>query len=104
VARIRETARLVGRPLKFARTPEEIAAALTQDVSLAIVDLTTQGWDYQAIFSTLTAREPRPSVLGFTTHVLAAQTKPLHVHCDRVVTKETLTAELADILREGQAA
>ena len=40
-------------------------------------------------------------MLGYTTHVLARQTQPLHERCDRVVTKETLTQELPQILREG---
>ena len=69
VARIRETARLVGTPLSFARTPEEIAAALDpsspQSADLAIVDLTTNGWDYDAIFTALDAAPGLP-VLGFT--------------------------------------
>jgi len=103
VARFRETARLCGTPLTFARTPEELGAAVSDDTSLVIVDLTTPGWDYEAIFSTLEAREPRTPVLGFTTHALGAMTKPLHPRCDRVVTRETLTRELADILKEGIA-
>ena len=57
VARIRETARLAGVPLEFARTPGELETAL------------------------------------------AARTKPLHARCERVVTKETLTQELGDILK-----
>jgi hypothetical protein len=38
-------------------------------------------------------------VLGWTTHVLWKATKPLHERCDRVVTRETLTGELPEILR-----
>jgi hypothetical protein len=40
-------------------------------------------------------------VLGFTTHALARQTQPLHARCARVVTRETLTQELARFLAEG---
>ena len=40
-------------------------------------------------------------VLAFTTHALARQTQPWHARCERVVTKETLTAELPTLLRDG---
>ncbi len=60
VARIRETARLAGVPLTFARTPEEITTGLA---------------------------------------ACARQTQPWHARCERVVTKETLTAELPSLLR-----
>ena len=100
VARIREVARLAGVPLVFARTPEELNAALAQKPRLALVDL-TGGFDYQKLFDELDAA--RPPVLAFTTHALAKQTQPWHARCDRVVTKETLTAELPTFLTEGIA-
>jgi hypothetical protein len=100
VARIRETARLAGVPLVFARTPEELVAALVQKPRLALIDL-TGGIDYAAVFDALDIA--RPPVLAFTTHALAKQTQPWHARCDRVVTKETLTAELPTFLREGLA-
>src|SRR5712691_2365479 len=100
VARIRETARLAGVPLVFARTPEELTAVLAQKPKLALIDL-TGGFDYGKIFDTLDTA--RPPVLAFTTHALAKQTQPWHARCDRVVTKETLTAELPTFLREGIA-
>src|SRR5262245_52879472 len=107
VARIRETARLVGTPLSFARSPEEITAALSpsgpEPADLAIVDLTTSGWDYDAIFAPLDAA-PDVAVLGFTTHALARTTQPLHARFRRVVTKETLTQELPELLQRGLAA
>ena len=81
VARIRETARLVGTPLVFARTPEELTAALQgEPPPLVIVDLTTNGWDYDAIFTAL-ERVPAAAVLGYTTHALARTTQPLHARC-----------------------
>ena len=101
VARIRETARLANVPLKFARTPEELTAALGEAPRLVLVDL-TGGFDYEAMFSAL--GETRPPVLAFTTHALAKQTQPWHARCDRVVTKETLTQELPTLLKEGIAA
>jgi CheY-like chemotaxis protein len=104
VARIRETARMVGTPLVFARTPPELQSALADAPDLVIVDLTTNGWDYEAFFSVLEAAAPRPAVLGFTTHALARATQPLHARCVRVVTKETLTQELPELLKSGVAA
>jgi len=104
VARIRETARLVGTPLSFARTPAELATALVDAPDLVILDLTTSGWDYEAIFTALDGAASRPSVLGFTTHVLARSTQPLHARCTRVVTKETLTQELPELLKVGVSA
>lgn len=104
VARIRETARLVGTPLVFARTPEELTAALEgEPPALVIVDLTTNGWDYEAIFTAL-ERVPAAPVLGYTTHALARATEPLHTRCRRVMTKETLTQELPELLQRGLAA
>lgn len=105
VARIRETARLVGTDLIFARTPEELTIGLEgEKPSLVIIDLTTNGWEYEAFFSRLAEKAPGVPLLGFTTHALARQTQPLHARCARVVTKETLTQELSTILREGIAA
>ena len=100
VARIRETARLAGVPLEFARTPEALATALADRPHLVIVDL-TGSFDYERVFQTLDAAGV--SVLGFTTHVLAARTQPWHARCERVVTKETLTRELPAFLKEGIA-
>jgi hypothetical protein len=101
VARIRETARLAGVPLEFARSPDQIASALQASPALVLVDL-TGGFDYEAVFATLGAGSlERPPVLAFTTHALARHTQPWHSRCDRVVTKETLTAELPSILRDG---
>ncbi len=101
VARIRETARLTGIPLVFARTPDELAAALAAPVRFVLLDL-TGGFDYDAVFAA--AQAAAAPVLGYTTHVLARQTQPLHERCRRVVTKETLTQELPALLREGVAA
>ena len=100
VARIRETARLAGVPLEFARTPEVLASALAVKPRFVLLDLTA-GLDYERIFDLIDAAGV--SVLGFTTHVLAGQTQPWHARCDRVVTKETLSRELPSLLTEGIA-
>jgi len=98
VARIRETGRLAGVPVEFARTPEQVAASLARSPRLVLVDLSA-GFDYERLFGALA--RARPPVLGFTTHALARQTQPWHARCDRVVTKETLTQELPRLLKEG---
>ena len=95
---------MVGTPLVFARTPEELTAALADPADLVILDLTTTGWDYDAFFAALDGVTPRPALLGFTTHALARATQPLHPRCTRVVTKETLTQELPELLKTGVAA
>ena len=98
VARIRETGRLTGVAVEFARTPPEVEAALARAPRFVVVDLTA-GYDYDRILRT--AEVARVPVLGFTTHVRARETEPWHARCRRVVTKETLTQELATLLREG---
>src|SRR5262245_3361820 len=97
VARIRETARLADVPLAFARSPEEIEAGAA-GARFVLLDL-TGGFDYDRVLRA--AEASGTPVLGFTTHVLARQTQPWHGRCARVVTKETLTAELPTLLREG---
>ncbi len=103
VARIRETARLAGVPLVFARTPDELGSALAEPARLVLLDLTA-GFDYAALFAAVGTASPKPPVLAFTTHALASVTRPLHESCDRVITKETLTQELPTLLKEGIAA
>jgi DNA-binding NtrC family response regulator len=101
-SRIGETGKLVGTAVEFVRQPSELPQKLGHSrYELVIVDLTTPGWDYEALFNALEAGEPRPPVLGFTTHVLAKTTQPWHPRCARVVTKETLTQELSGILTHG---
>ena len=104
VARIRETARLAGVPLDFARTADEVEAGVAAGARLVLLDL-TGGFDYARVFASLEAAEParRPPVLAFTTHALARTTQPWHGRCARVITKETLTQELPVLLRDGVA-
>jgi DNA-binding NarL/FixJ family response regulator len=103
--RIRETARLVGTRATVARTtPDALAAAADAAAALLVIDLTDTAMDHAAVLGAAAARQPRLPVLGYTTHVLARTTQPLHARCDRVLTKEALTRELAAILRDGLAA
>ena len=104
VARIRETARLAGVALDFARTAEELERGLGDGARLVLLDLTGD-FDYARIFAAVESVDlaRRPPVLAFTTHALARTTQPWHARCARVVTKETLTQELPVLLREGVA-
>ena len=86
VARIRETARLVGTPLVFARTPQEIAAQLAPEPpalvpALVIVDLTTNGWDYDAHLRRPRGRRPTCRCSASRPTRSPAQTQPLHARC-----------------------
>ena len=101
-ARIGETAKLTGATVEFARSKDELEAKLAGGpADSLILDLTTQGWNYDAIFTALERQAPRPPILAFTTHALAKTTQPYHGRCDRVVTKETFTQELPSILKTG---
>ena len=101
VARIRETGRLAGVRVEFARTSEQVEASLAHAPRLVLVDLTA-GYDYERLFAALAGS--RAPVLGYTTHALARQTQPWHSRCSRVVTKETLTQELPRLMKEGAIA
>jgi hypothetical protein len=98
-SRIRETARRLGYPFRVARTLPEFQAALAAAPGLVMIDLSATGLDLAAALAAVdTAGRPAP-VLGWTTHVLWKTTKPFHARCDRVVTRETLTEELPELLR-----
>ena len=104
-ARIGETAKLTGASVEFARSSDELKTKLAgRAPELVIIDLTAQGWDFGSILGLLEKQDSPIPILGFTTHALAKTTQPWHSRCDRVVTKETFTQELPDILREGVSA
>jgi hypothetical protein len=86
VARIRETARMVGVPVVFARTPAEVEHALSRPSRFALVDLTSD-LDYEA---SLRDRRAEVPVLAFTTHALARHAAR-HGRCRRNRYQETLT-------------
>jgi hypothetical protein len=105
VARIRETGRLAGAQVGFARSPDEMAAALSASAAdLVIVDLTSAELNPDGVLAGVAQAAPGVPILGYTTHVLARQTQPLHARCTRVLTKEALTRELPQILKDGLAA
>ena len=105
-SRIAETARRLGYPLRVARSLEDFRGALGEGPGLIMVDLAAQGLDLVAALDAVDAAGRPAPVLAWTTHVLWKATRPLHERCARVVTRETLTAELPELLQaylEGPA-
>jgi DNA-binding NtrC family response regulator len=101
-SRIAETARRLGYPFRAARSLEDLRAALALAPApgLVMLDLTASGLDLDGALRAIEeAGRPAP-VLGWTTHVLWKATKAFHDRCDRVVTREQLTEELPELLRE----
>ncbi|PYM63151.1 MAG: hypothetical protein DMD79_09285 [Candidatus Rokuibacteriota bacterium] len=105
-SRIGETARRLGYPFRAARTREELDKGLAEGPGLIMLDLTASQLDMEAALDAVDAAGRPGPVVGWTTHALWKETRPLHDRCDRVVTRETLTAELPELLtrylvREG---
>jgi hypothetical protein len=97
-SRIRETARRLGHAFRPARSVEELRQALAEAPGLVMIDLSARGIDLdQALAAVEAAGRPAP-ILGWTTHALWKETRPLHARCDRVITREQLTAELPELL------
>jgi hypothetical protein len=99
-SRIQETARQLGYRFRAARSLDDLRAALTDPPRLLMLDLTASDLDQDAALREIDAAGRPAPVLGWTTHALWKTTKPLHDRLDRVVTRETLTAELPALLRE----
>ena len=105
-SRIGETARRLGYPFRAARTRADLEKGLAEGPGLILLDLTASQLDMRAALDTVDAAGRPGPVVGWTTHALWKETRPLHDRCDRVVTRETLTAELPELLtrylvREG---
>ncbi len=98
-SRIGETARRLGYPFRAARSVEDFRNALAERPGLIMIDLTADAFDFEAALRAIDAAGRPAPVLGWTTHALWATTKPLHARCDRVVTRETLTEKLPELLR-----
>ena len=98
-SRIAETARRLGYRFQAARSLGDLRAALEDAPALVMLDLTASNLDPDAALGAIEAAGRPAPVLGWTTHVLWKATKPFHERCDRVVTRETLTEELPELLR-----
>ena len=67
-----------------------------------MLDLTLSGMDLVALFERLASEAPPPAVpvLGYTTHANWKRTVPLHDRCTKVVTKDTLSRSLAELIQQ----
>lgn len=101
--KIGDTAKYLGRPVQFATSvPEFFDRLATTRPALMIVDLTLSEVDMADIFERLTSDVPQPAVpiLGYTTHADWKRTGPLHDKCTKVVTKDTLSRSLAELIQQ----
>jgi CheY-like chemotaxis protein len=100
--KIGDTAKYLGLPIQFATDASEFFANLaSRRPALMIVDLTLSGVDMADLLGRLTADVLQPGVpiLGYTTHADWKHTGPLHEKCTRVVTKDTLSRSLAELIQ-----
>ncbi len=98
-SRIGETAKRLGYPFRTVQGVEALRGALAEGPGLVMLDLAGQGLDQEAALAAIEAAGRPAPVLGWTTHASWKATLPLHARCDRVVTRETLTQELPELLR-----
>jgi hypothetical protein len=98
-SRVGETARRLGYPFRAARSLEDFRAALAERPALVMIDLASDGFDFEAALAAVEAAGRPGRLLGWTTHALWKASKGLHGRFDQVVTREQLTAELPELLR-----
>jgi CheY-like chemotaxis protein len=101
--KIEDTAKHLGLPIAFATSAQAFSDELRQTrPALVIADLTLTGLDLAALLAPLWADAPQAAVpvLGYTTHADWKHTGPLHDKCTKVVTKDTLSRKLPDLIRQ----
>jgi CheY-like chemotaxis protein len=101
--KIGDTAKSVGLPIQFAGSAEEFLESFQKTrPALVIADLTLNGIDVAALFEELAADAHQVTVpiLGYTTHADWKRTGPLHDRCTKVVTKDTLSRSLAELMQQ----
>ncbi len=101
--KIGDTAKSVGLPIQFAGSAEEFLDSFQKTrPALVIADLTLNGIDVAALFEELAADAHQVTVpiLGYTTHADWKRTGPLHDRCTKVVTKDTLSRSLAELMQQ----
>ena len=101
--KIGDTAKSVGLPVQFVGSAEEFLDSFRKTrPALVIADLTFDGVDVAALFGALAADAHQVSVpiLGYTTHADWKRTAPLHDRCAKVVTKDTLSRSLAELMQQ----
>jgi CheY-like chemotaxis protein len=101
--KIGDTAKSIGLPIHFVASAEEFLDSIRKaPPGLVIADLTLDGIDLAALFEELAAEAQQVTVpiLGYTTHADWKRTGPLHDRCTKVVTKDTLSRSLAELMRQ----
>jgi CheY-like chemotaxis protein len=101
--KIGDTAKSVGLPIQFAGSAEEFLESFQKTrPALVIADLTLNGIDVAALFEELAAdvHQVTVPILGYTTHADWKRTGPLHDRCTKVVTKDTLSRSLAELMQQ----
>jgi CheY-like chemotaxis protein len=101
--KIGDTAKHLGISAHFAADGSELSRRLDRlRPALMIVDLTLSCVYMTDVFEGLASDPPQAAVpiLGYTTHADWKRTGPLHDKCTRVVTKDTLSRSLAELIRE----
>lgn len=101
--KIGDTAKYLGLPVQFAASAHEFFSRLAgARPALVIVDLALSGVDMADFFTRLSGDPPQAMVpiLGYTTHADWKRTSPLHDKCTKVVTKDTLSRNLAELMQQ----
>jgi FixJ family two-component response regulator len=101
--KIGDTAKSVGLPIQFAGSAEEFLDSFQKTrPGLVIADLTLNGVDVAALFEELAAdvHQVTVPILGYTTHADWKRTGPLHDRCTKVVTKDTLSRSIAELMQQ----
>lgn len=102
-AKLGETARYLGYPIQFTGSASDFFDRLGgARPALIIADLTVSGVDIVAVLRQLAVvpLEGAVPILGYTTHADWKHTLPLHDQCTKVVTKDTLSRSLPDLIRQ----
>jgi CheY-like chemotaxis protein len=101
--KIGDTAKSAGFPIYFAGSSEEFLDCFRKTrPALVIADLTLDGVNVAALFEQLAAAAGQAMlpILGYTTHADWKRTGPLHDRCTKVVTKDTLSRSVADLIQQ----
>ncbi len=101
--KIGDTAKSIGLPISFVGSSEEFLDRFRNTCpALVIADLTLDGVDMAALFAHLAAVADQATlpILGYTTHADWKRTEPLHDRCTKVVTKDTLSRSLAELMQQ----
>ena len=104
IVKIGDAAKSLGCLIDFAGTSEEFLDRLRRSTcpALIIADLTLDGIDLVALFEQVAALVGQGTlpILGYTTHADWKRTGRLHDRCTKVVTKDVLSRNLADLIQQ----